>query len=206
MNNLGRGLAGFVERITLRLADGILRHWLALLVLALAIYAFLPFAAPVLMQIGRERLARVVYALFRPLCHQLPERSFFLFGEQLTYRLEELSAHLGDAVPVRYVGDPILGYKVAVCQRDVAIYGAMCLATIAYALMRGRLGVIGARWLLVGAAPMAVDGGGQLLGLWTSTPASRVITGALFGFALMRWALPYLGVALASPARVSEDD
>lgn len=198
----GRTVGDRIGRLALLLVNWLVRHLLLLLTFALALYALLPLFAPVLMYVGHERAAKGIYLLFRPLCHQLPERSFFLFGPQPVYSIAELSAALGGAVPVRYIGDARLGYKMAVCQRDVAIYGSMFLAMVAYGPWAGRL----RRWplwaLAVCAAPMAIDGGGQLVGLWQSSPLSRVLTGALFGVGAIRVLLPILDRGLAE-ARIT---
>ena len=40
--------------------------------------------------------------------------------------------------------------------------------------------------------PVAVDGGAQLIGLWESTAATRVLSGTLLGIAICWFLLPYL--------------
>lgn len=54
------------------------RHYLALINTALAIYIILPLMAPVLMKTGQTSAADVIYRMYKPLCHQLAYRSFFL--------------------------------------------------------------------------------------------------------------------------------
>ena len=95
-------------------------------------------------------------------------------------------------MPQRWVGNADIGYKVAVCQRDVAIYVAMTVAGFAYHPLRRLVKPLPVKWFLALLLPMAVDGFGQLFGLWTSTPWSRVITGALFGLAAVWLAYPYM--------------
>lgn len=95
-------------------ADYLSRHWLAALNLLLLLYLALPFAAPALMHAGAAGPARVLYALYRPACHQLPERSYFLYGAAPVYTLTELEtggAALGDNIFSRraYIGDPKIG-------------------------------------------------------------------------------------------------
>ncbi|MGI5914901.1 MAG: DUF2085 domain-containing protein [Anaerolineae bacterium] len=167
-------------------------HWLSVANTALALYIGLPVLAALLMNIGAEVPARIIYTLFRPLCHQMPERSFFLFGEQITYSYEYLSEALGGAVPHRYMGNAELGFKIAVCQRDVAIYGSALLGGLLFAGVRRYLRPLPLRWAAVMTLPMAVDGLGQLFGLWSSTWVSRVITGSLFGLMLIWVGFPHL--------------
>jgi hypothetical protein len=51
-----------------------------LLILALFIFNALPFLAPVFMKLGLEGIGRAIYLIYWPLCHQMAQRSFFLFG------------------------------------------------------------------------------------------------------------------------------
>jgi uncharacterized membrane protein len=180
-----------------RFANWIVRHWLAILNILFLVYVGLPILAPVLMEVGEEVPAKVIYTIYRPACNQLPERSFFLFGESPVYSREELPANGvadSDNVFVRrnYIGDEEYGYKVAICERHVAIYGSMFLMGLLFALIRGHLPRLKAKWLLVFALPMILDGGTQLVGLRSSTWQLRLFTGALFGVGLVWFAYPYI--------------
>jgi uncharacterized membrane protein len=175
-----------------RLVQAVARHWLLLANIVLGIQALLPVAAPVLMVSGRSVLGQLLYTIYSPLCHQLPERSFFLFGSQLAYTLQELEQLLGPSVPLRYIGDPVIGYKMTVCQRDFATYAAMWLAGLAFISMRRRLRPLSLKVFALLCLPLAVDGFGQLFGIWDSTPWRRVISGALFGAACIWLAYPHI--------------
>lgn len=132
------------------------RHWLLVANILAALYAGLPILSPFLKSRGFEFAGQLIFVAYRVACHQRPERSFFLFGHQMAY-----------------------------CQRDTATYTTVVLAGIAYALLRPRvkpLSLLGAALLVL---PLAVDGTGQLFGLWVSTWWARVVTGALFGVALV---------------------
>jgi len=61
------------------------RRWLMVVIVAVGIYATLPLATPVMMQVGLEGPARALYTLYAPFCHQFGFRSFFMFGEQAAY-------------------------------------------------------------------------------------------------------------------------
>ena len=180
------------------------RHWLLMANLAIALYVGLPVLAPVLAHAGHERLANLVHLICRPLCHQLPERSFFLYGEQWAYSYEELSQVLGGFVPSRYAGGPGVGYKVAVCQRCVAIHLTMLLAGILFAWMRSRLKALSVKRFAVMIVPLAIDGLGQLFHLWTSTWWSRVLTGALFGLGCIWLTYPHLERGMSEVREESE--
>jgi uncharacterized membrane protein len=185
--------ARFGDRIVL----GIARHWVALFSLALFIYVGLPFLAPVLMQVGATGPARVIYLVYSPACHQLPDRSYFLFGQSPVYSLDELESSSvlpgsGLLERRRYIGDEMLGWKVALCERDVAIYGAMLIAGIIFALLRSRVRRLALPVFVLFVIPIAVDGLTQLFGLRTSNWWLRTITGALFGAGVVWLVYPYI--------------
>ena len=194
-----------VTRVLTRFMCWFSAHWLLLANTALALYLALPFLAPELAHAGRDRAANLVYMVFRPLCHQLPERSFFLFGPQPIYSYAELAELLGGAVSQRHVGNTAIGFKVAVCQRDVAIYGCALPAGLMFSLVRGRLGTLPLRRFGVLLVPMAVDGFGQLLGFWESAWWSRAITGGLFGLACVWLAYPHLETGMREVHRDTLD-
>lgn len=182
-----------------RIVMFIARHWLALANLALLLFVSIPFLAPVFMRAGMTGPARVVYTVYLPLCHQLPDRSYFLFGQQTVYTLEELEAAgvLEDTSILqrrRYIGDETLGYKVAICQRDIAIYGSMFIGGLIFALLRRRRRIpkLPIKVYLLCLAPIAIDGVSQLVGLRTSNWVLRTLTGALFGLATVRLVYPYI--------------
>ena len=179
------------NRIMTILLRWLSKHWLLLVNISIGSLIVLPVLAPILMHLGLTGIGNLIYTLFKPACHQLPQRSFFLFGPQPVYTESQLSAMIGGAVPQRYVGSPDLGYKIAVCERDVAIYGSMLLTGLVFGFYR-RIKTLPLKVFGLLVLPMLVDGFGQLLGFWSSTWQSRVITGGLFGIACIWLAYPYL--------------
>ncbi len=188
-----------ITRWLTRLVHGISGHWLLLVTALFGIfYLVLPTLAPVLMLVGQDQAANVIYTIFRPLCHQLPERSFFIGGPQAVYSLGQLRQLMGvDVVTVRYIGDASIGYKMAICQRDVASYVAWVMISIAFFWLRKRLRPLSLKQFVLVILPMAVDGFGQLFGLWESTWVSRVATGGLFGLGTVLLIYPYLERSMA---------
>lgn len=184
------------------------RHWLLIFSALLILYLAVPIAAPILMQSGHERSARLIYAFYRLLCHELPERSYFLFGPQPLYSLPELTAAgvlPGLSILERplYLGDAQHGYKIALCQRDLAIYGSLLLAGWAFGLLRSRAGLprLTIKTYLLFLAPIAVDGVSQLVGLRESNYILRTVTGAIFGTASAWLAYPHIQDAMADALR-----
>jgi len=189
-----RALVIFLDRVIYYLA----RHWLLMVNTAIAVYAGLPFLAPVAMHTGHQWLGQLIYMAYIPACHQRPERSFFLFGPQIAYTLEQLQAAVG-AVPGRYIGNASIGYKVAFCQRDVAIYLGLVIAGLVYGLIRRRFQIKFLSWkfYLFFVAPLAADGLVQLLGLHESTMLLRVFTGAWFSVGTVWFFYPRVEEAMA---------
>ena len=103
----------------------------------------------------------------------------------------------------RYVGDETVGYKVALCERDVAIYASILLFGLLFAVTGRRIPQLHwAIWLLIGLGPIGLDGFSQLFAQFEwpflasilpyreSTPFLRVLTGSLFGFFTAWFAYP----------------
>ena len=178
----------FLDKLIFQLA----KHWLFLANWAWGLYVGLPILAPILMLMGHTWLGNVIYTAYKVACHQMPWRSFFIGGLQMVYTYEELITLVGNALTERYVGDATIGYKVAICQRDVATYGTIVLAGLVFGLVRRRLKPLPIWAFVLSLVPMGIDGTTQLFGLRESNWQLRVITGALFGLASVWLAYPYL--------------
>ena len=199
-----RTLLTLVNRFVYHLA----RHWVAAVNLVVALYVLPAVVAPFLMLHGVERPAKTLYFLYGFVCHQLPERSFFVGGEKLTYSLDELRDYIGEGtdnllVRRRFIGNEQLGYKMAMCERDIALWGSILVAGIWYALLRRKPEPLSFRAFLILTLPLAVDGVTQLFGLRESTPPGRVVTGALFGIALVWTFYPRLETQVFEELRIT---
>ncbi|MEF8864515.1 MAG: DUF2085 domain-containing protein [Salinibacter sp.] len=100
-------------------------------------------------------LQAVVRDGFAPVCHQMPARSL----------------HVG-------------GVPVALCDRCTGIYVGLVLGVAGTGWGSDLWGMIGAygRYVFLGAiVPVGLDWAGPLLHLWENGPASRILTGLLFG-------------------------
>ena len=93
------------------------RYWIWLFGLVFGIFVLLPFFAPVLMHIGWKSPANAIYFIYSFLCHQLPERSYFLFGSKVMVPLPEIQAAwqntLDPMILRKFTGNTQLGWKVA---------------------------------------------------------------------------------------------
>ena len=186
------------------------RHYMAVFNIMLFLYVGLPFLAPVFKKVNWNVPAQVIYSIYSPLCHQWAFRSFFLFGEQYAYphaaarvagltTFEAATGITDQGDPARlaaraFEGNPLMGYKVAFCERDVAIWGALFLFGLVFALTGRRIPKLHwAFWVALGIVPMGIDGFTQLISqlpnafiqahlpYYESTPFMRVLTGVLFG-------------------------
>ena len=192
-------------------------HYMLVFNLIFLVYSGLPVLAPVLMKVGATGPASAIYTVYRLFCHQLAYRTWFLFGQQTAYprqlagvaglsTFEQVTGINSLNVPAsqNFIGNPHLGYKMAYCQRDFAIYGSILLFGLLFSATRGRLKALPwYLWILIGILPIAVDGFTQLPSLmnyswlsWApireSTPFLRTITGFLFGFATAWFGYPYI--------------
>jgi uncharacterized membrane protein len=155
-----------------RLEGGVqwgLRHWLLLVNGGAILYAGLPWLSPLAKASGHLLIGELLFRIYTPLCHQLPERSFF-----------------------------VCGHQVAFCHRCTAMYTAIVVAGLAFGLLRRRIQPISLKFggllllpiLIDGLTHMADDltglgfrGGGDAIG--TLNFWLRMITGALVGIAVL---------------------
>ncbi|MDD5370800.1 MAG: DUF2085 domain-containing protein [Anaerolineaceae bacterium] len=150
-----------------RLSYRLCKYWFLVFLVGFGIWVGLPFLAPVFMHWGWTLPARAIYTLFSYLCHQLAERSFFLFGPKGMYSLTDLqAAHLNaqSMLALRnFLGSQALGWKVAWSDRMVAMFGGIWLLALLWWPLRKRLRPI--PWWLLGLLllPMAVDGSTHFL-------------------------------------------
>lgn len=174
-------------------------HWLPIANTVAAIVISFPLLAPILLATGRPQWANLIYAAYDAVCHQWAFRSYFLFGPHGTYSLADLTHLVGPDQAYAFVGSPELGYKVAFCERDVAIYLAVLLGGLAYARWRTRVASLGLPTYCLLIAPMALDGFTQLFGLRESTVLLRTLTGALFGLASVWLIYPRMDDVIGAP-------
>jgi uncharacterized membrane protein len=205
------------------------RHYMLVFNFFVLLYLGLPFIAPILMSAGLETPASLVYRGYGAMCHQFAFRSWFLFGEQPAYPRSAASVEWLNSYEEmigldpadqwaarRYTGEDGIGYKVALCQRDVAIYGGILIFGVIFAVTGRRIKSIPWYvWLLVGILPIALDGFSQifsqppmnlipplnLLDYRESTPVLRSLTGFLFGFTTAWFGYPLVEETMVDTRR-----
>ncbi|MBN2013808.1 MAG: DUF2085 domain-containing protein [Candidatus Altiarchaeota archaeon] len=128
----------------------------------LAVWFSLIVLAPYLASVGCP-FSGFLYFFFSETCHQLPGRSFFLYG-----------------------------FKLAVCARCTGIYLGALVSTLFYPffLPVDNKKTPGKFLLLFSLIPLGLDGGIQLLTAYESTNLLRFFTGLVFGGVLPLYLLP----------------
>ncbi|MRR28827.1 DUF2085 domain-containing protein, partial [bacterium] len=137
-------------------------HWIAGFTIVFGLFVGLPFLAPVFMSVGLEFPARIIYGIYSFLCHQLPQRSYFLFGRQFSYSLAEISAfwpNITDFQVLRhFIGTADLGWKVAWSDRMVSMYTSILIFGWLWYGLRKWIRPLPWQGLLLLMIPMGLDG------------------------------------------------
>lgn len=119
--------------------------------------------APLAAASGHVNIAAVIYRAYGTICHQLPERSFFIDD-----------------------------HKVAVCSRCTGIYAGFLFTLLIYPLVRSlrRTTTPARKWLVLAALPLAIDFSLTFFGIWENTHTSRLLTGLLLGSVSVFYVMP----------------
>jgi uncharacterized membrane protein len=138
--------------------------WLVAAGVSLLIMSLI-IGAPLAMDAGQPFWGLTIYRAFGYVCHQIPERSFF-----------------------------IAGHKFAVCARCTGLYAGFTVATVFYPLLRSlrQTEAPPRKWLFLAAAPLAIDFALGFFGIWENTHSSRFATGALLGSVSVLYVMPGL--------------
>ncbi len=138
------------------------RRWLPIFTVLLALYIGLPWLAPVFMALGWTGAAETIYRIYSTQCHQLPQRSFFLFGETPMLSLDAVQTlWINSENPLvlrQFIGNADVGWKVAWSDRMVYMYTSLLLFGLVYWPLRHRLKPLPWWGLLLFLLPMAADG------------------------------------------------
>ncbi|MGD9590220.1 MAG: DUF2085 domain-containing protein [Pyrinomonadaceae bacterium] len=102
---------------------------------------------------------------FSYICHQIPERSFYLGS-----------------------------YPFAVCSRCFGVYSGLLAGLLSYPLFRRieDTDPLPRRWLFLSLVPIGIDWSLNIFGIWENTHFTRVVTGAILGSACAVYIVPAL--------------
>lgn len=145
-----------------RLGIFLSRHWFSVFAAVFGLFVGMPFLAPVLMQMGWTGLGKGIYLIYSFFCHQLPQRSFFLFGPQASYSLGDLQAvgvNTSNIFLLRqFIGSPEMGWKVAWSDRMVSMFTSVLLFGVAWRLLKRWIPKLPWWGLVLLLLPMGIDG------------------------------------------------
>jgi len=199
--------------------EWISHHWFEIFLIVYGLWVWLPFLAPVFMNLGWSNAGKAIYFIYSFFCHQLPERSLFFFGEKTMYSLNEIQAvwqnTLNPLTLRKFIGNPEMGWKVAWSDRMISFYTSAWLFALLWHPFRRKVNPLSWWRFALLLLPMILDGGTHTIrdnNLWLATltnnifPPSfyagdalgslnswmRLLSGLLAGLAIVWLALPYV--------------
>jgi len=118
--------------------------------------------APLLQGAGWEGAPRI-YSFFSYICHQISERSLHLDG-----------------------------HPMAVCSRCFGVYAGLLAGFLGYPVFRRieDTDPLPRRWLFLSLVPIGIDWSLNVFGIWENTHFTRLVTGAILGFACAVYIVP----------------
>lgn len=127
------------------------------------LWVLLILVPPIAKANGLNGLATPLYHFFGYLCHQIPERSFFIDGE-----------------------------KFGVCSRCFGVYAGLVAGFLIYPLWRkpDNIEPFSKIWLFLSLIPITVDWSLTIFGIWENTHLSRFITGLILGLSCSSYIVP----------------
>jgi len=143
--------------------DWISNHWFGIFLVVYGTWVWVPFLAPIFMNLGWSGAGRVIYFVYSFFCHQLPERSFFFFGEKTMYSLKEIQTvwqNTDNPMILRqFIGNATMGWKVAWSDRMISFYTSVWVFAVLWYPLRRRIKPLS--WQVLGLLllPIILDGG-----------------------------------------------
>ena len=118
---------------------------------------------PIAQANGYSKLATPLYHFFGYICHQRPDRSFFILGE-----------------------------KFGVCSRCFGVYLGLVLGFLMYPLWRkiDDIEPLARIWLFLSMIPIGIDWSLTIFGIWENTFETRLATGLVLGIACSTYIVP----------------
>jgi len=143
------------------------RHWLAVVNTFMGLFVILPLLAPLLMAEGWIGPARIIYWVYSFVCHQLPERSYFLFGPKISYSLSEIQFAwqntLDAGILRQFIGNSQMGWKMAWSDRMFSMFTSIWVFGILWGIFKKKSVKLPWWGAFLFILPMAIDGTTHLI-------------------------------------------
>lgn len=122
-------------------------------------------AAPTARLANVDEISEPLFKFFGYICHQMPDRSFHIMGEQF-----------------------------GVCSRCFGVYFGIVLGVAFYPLFRviDSVEPLARIWLFLSLIPIGIDWSLTAFGIWENTQLSRLVTGLILGIACAVFIMPAL--------------
>ena len=137
-------------------------HGFETFLIVYGLWVFIPFLAPVFMHISWTGAGKAIYFIYSFFCHQLPERSFFFFGEKSMYALTEIqTGWQNTANPMvlrQFIGNVAMGWKVAWSDRMISFYTSIWFFAVLWYPFRRTIRSMPWWGLFLLLVPIALDG------------------------------------------------
>jgi len=147
--------------------DMISRHWFETFLIIYGLWVFTPFLAPIFMYIGWTSAGKAIYFIYSFFCHQMPQRSFFLFGEKIMYPLNEIQAvwqnTINPLILRKFIGNETMGWKVAWSDRMVSFYTSIWVFAALWYPIRRKIKTLSWLGFILLLLPLIIDGGTHML-------------------------------------------
>jgi uncharacterized membrane protein len=144
------------------LGEWLSRHWVEMFLFIYGLWVFTPFLAPFFMVIGWTGAGKAIYFIYSFFCHQLPERSFFLFGEKTMHTLSEIQsawqATINPMILRQFIGNASMGWKIAWSDRMISFYTSIWLFAVAWWPLRQKIKPLPWWGFVLLLLPIALDG------------------------------------------------
>ena len=153
--------------VSTSIGDRLTFHWFKVFVLFYGLWVGLPFLAPVFMHLNWGDAGKAIYFIYSLFCHQLPERSYFIFGQKSMYSLQEIDSvwkNTLDPLTLRqFIGNQAMGWKVAWSDRMISFYTSIWVFALVWRPLRNKVKPL--RWWVFGLLllPLILDGSTHLL-------------------------------------------
>ena len=148
---------------TVSVADWLSHHWYKIFLIVYGLWVGIPFLAPLFMHIGWDGAGKAIYFIYSFFCHQMPQRSYFLFGQKPMYSLTEVQAAwqntLNPLILRQFIGNENMGWKIAWSERMISFYTSVWLFAVMWFPLRRKVKPLSWWGFILLFLPMILDGG-----------------------------------------------